>query len=86
MVYFVLNVSKSYPTHYVLNPLLFECSVISLFYCCLLIFPSKLLFSKKEYDQCQTVWMKIRPDILSDQIWVQTFCKGYQQKTLADKE
>ena len=29
--------------------------------------------------ECQTVWIKIRPDIMSGLIWVQTFCKGYQQ-------
>ena len=28
---------------------------------------------------CQTVWIQIRPDILSGLIWVQTVCKGYQQ-------
>ena len=30
---------------------------------------------------CQTVWIQIRPDILSGLIWVQTVCKGYQQMT-----
>ena len=30
---------------------------------------------------CQTVWIKIRPNILSGLIWVQTVCKGYQQTT-----
>ena len=30
---------------------------------------------------CQTVWVQIRPDILSSLIWVQTVCKGYQQMT-----
>ena len=28
---------------------------------------------------CQTVWIQIRPDILSGLIWVQIVCKGYQQ-------
>ena len=28
---------------------------------------------------CQTVWIQIRPDILSGLIWVQTVCKRYQQ-------
>ena len=28
---------------------------------------------------CQTVWIHIRPDILSGLIWVQSVCKGYQQ-------
>ena len=32
-------------------------------------------------SECQTVWIKIRPDILSRLIWIQTVCKGYQQMT-----
>ena len=32
-------------------------------------------------SECQTVWIQIRPDILSGLIWVQTVCKGYQQTT-----
>ena len=44
----------------------------------------KINFFKKffqEYHQieCQKVWIQIRPDVLSGLIWVQTFCKGYQQ-------
>ena len=31
---------------------------------------------------CQTVWIQIRPDILSGLIWVQIVCTGYQQTTL----
>ena len=38
----------------------------------------------QEYDQCQTVWIQIRPDILSGLIWVQTVC-SYQQTTLGEK-
>ena len=34
-------------------------------------------------SECQTVWIQIRPDILSGLIWVQTVCKGYQQMTLS---
>ena len=30
---------------------------------------------------CQTVWIQIRPDIMSGLIWVQTVCKCYQQMT-----
>ena len=30
---------------------------------------------------CQTVWIQIRPNILSGLIWVQTVCKDYPQKT-----
>ena len=37
-------------------------------------------------SECQPVWIKIRPDILSGLIWVQTVCKGYRQTTLGDKE
>ena len=36
-------------------------------------------------SECQTVWIQIRPDILSGLIWVQTVCKGYQQTTLVGK-
>ena len=47
---------------------------------------SKLSFSKISFIQCQTVWIQIRPDILSGLIWVQTVCKSCHQKTLAGKE
>ena len=40
----------------------------------------KLLSGKP--SKCQTVWIQIRPDILSGLIWVQTVCKGYQQAAL----
>ena len=49
----------------------------------------RINFSEKffqEYDQSQTVWIKIRPDVLSGLIWVQTVFKSYQQTTLGDKE
>ena len=36
--------------------------------------------------ECQTVWIQIRPDILSGLVWVKTVCKSYQQTTLVDKE
>ena len=44
----------------------------------------RLNFSKKISgipSRCQTVWMEIRPDVLSGLIWIQTVCKGYQQMT-----
>ena len=48
MVYIVLNISKSYPTHYVLNPLLFACSVVSfLFFLLSPDFPLKIIVFKK---------------------------------------
>ena len=31
-------------------------------------------------SECQTVWIKIRPDVLLGLIWVQTVCKGYKQR------
>ena len=34
---------------------------------------------------CQRVWIWIWPDILSDLIWSQTVCKGYQQTTLVNR-
>ena len=33
----------------------------------------------RKFFQCQTLWIQIRPDILSGLIWVQTVCKAYQQ-------
>ena len=50
----------------------------------------KLAFSKKKKkkknsgipSEFQTVWIKIRTDVLSGLIWVQTVCKGYQQTTI----
>ena len=32
-------------------------------------------------SKCQTVWIQIKPDILSCLIWVQLICKGYQRPT-----
>ena len=51
---------------------------ILLFGCCFYPLPSR----------CQTVWIQIRPEILSGLIWVEIVCKGYQQtsKCLAGSE
>ena len=35
-------------------------------------------------SECQTVWIQIRPNILSGLIWIQTVCQGYQLTALAD--
>ena len=35
----------------------------------------KKIFQK--YQQCQTVWIYIRPDVFSGLIWVKTVCKGF---------
>ena len=35
---------------------------------------------------CQTDWIQIRPDVLSDMIWVHSVCKGYEQRTLEGNE
>ena len=37
-------------------------------------------------SESQIVWIPIRADILSGQIWVQIVCKCYQQTTLVGKE
>ena len=37
-------------------------------------------------SECQTVWIQIRPDILSGLVWVHTVYKSYQKTTLGDKE
>ena len=51
---------------------------------CHLLIVFKINFFRKffqEYHECQTVWIQIRPDILSGLIWVQTVCIGYQKMT-----
>ena len=49
-----------------------------------------LFFLKKNLSgisvECQAVWNQVMPDVLSGLIWVQFFCKGYQQMTLESKE
>ena len=37
-------------------------------------------------SECQTLWIQIRPDILSGLKWVQTVCKDFQQMTRVGKE
>ena len=37
-------------------------------------------------SECQTVWVKIRPDRLLGQICVQSVCKGYEQTTQVGNE
>ena len=49
----------------------------------------KINFLEQFYQkchQCQTVWIQIRPDKISVQIWVRTVCKDYQQTALVGKE
>ena len=56
----------------------------------LLIFLKINFFEKKKLSgipsDCQTVWIQIRPDVLSGLIRVQTVCESYQQTTLGNKE
>ena len=60
-------------------------SILANFACFLIVcrFFSKSSFFQKILSgiasRCQTVWIQIRPDIMSGLIWVQTVCKGYQQ-------
>ena len=49
-------------------------------------FRQNQLFRKKNISGIATEWIQIRQSILSGLIWVQTICKDYQQKTLADEE
>ena len=37
-------------------------------------------------SECQTVWIQIRPDILTGLIWVKTVCKSYQRMTSGGNE
>ena len=53
-------------------------------FCRLLIFFQNPFFRKILSgipSECQTDWIQMRPDILSGLIWVQSVCKGYEQKT-----
>ena len=36
-------------------------------------------------SECQTNWIQIRPEVLSDLIWVQSVCKGFEQTSLVGK-
>ena len=50
-------------------------------------FSFKINFSKNSFrNECQTVWIQIRPDAMSGLIWVQIVCEGYQQTTVVGKE
>ena len=45
-------------------------------------FKNAITISEKQFvNQCKTVWIQIRPDILFGLIWLQIVCKGYQQMT-----
>ena len=58
--------------------------------CCMLFCRLLILFKNKLFrkillgipSECQTVWIQIRPDILSGLMWVQPGCKSSQQSTL----
>ena len=58
-------------------------------FCRLLILFKINFFEKKTLagisSGCQIVGIKIRPNILSGLIWVQTVSKSYQQTTLGDE-
>ena len=57
-------------------------------YCRLLFFFFNQFFQKLLPgipSRCQTIWILIRPDILSGLIWFQTVFKGYQQMTLVGR-
>ena len=74
----------SYPFHSLPTGWAFVC----IFVVCWFFFQNQL-FGKiisGISSECQTVWILIRPDILSGLILVQTVCKGYQQTTLVGTE
>ena len=53
-------------------------------FCLLQPFFQNKLFQKNlsgTLSECQTVWIQIRPDVMSDLLWVQIVCKDYQQTT-----
>ena len=70
-------------------PLCFYYS-FTLYYCAIFNSMDTVFFHSIVPSGCQTVWIQIRPDILSGLIWVQTVCKGYisrqQMWPIAGKE
>ena len=69
---------KVYIDHHQLLEYCFYYSFI-LYYCAIFYSLDAGFFSIP--SGCQTVWIQIRPNILSGLIWVQTVCNGYQQTT-----
>ena len=62
----------------------FQASVVVCYF-----FFSKSTFSEISFRntfRVSTVWIQIKPDVLSGLIWTQTICKFYQQTTLEDEE
>ena len=67
---------------------LFACWVILYAFLSSADFFQNQLFQKKIsgiQSECQTVWIQIRPNILSGLIWHQAICKGYQQMTIVGR-
>ena len=64
------------------------CLAIFKLFCHLSIFFKIKIFRKlfQKYHQSQSVWIQIRPDILSGLIWFQALCTGLKQTTLTGKE
>ena len=59
-----------------------------LFVCCRSFFSKSTVrkILSEIQSNCQTVWIQIRPDVLSGLVCFQTVCKVYQQTTLVGKE
>ena len=66
-----------------------HCSQVTCYACfsvvCYILLKTTLNFSGIP-SKCQTVWIQIKPDILSCLIWVQLICKGYQRPTLVSRQ
>ena len=66
-----------------------HCSQVTCYACffvvCYFLFKTTLNFSGIP-SKCQTVWIQIKPNILSCLIWVQLICKGYQRPTLVSRQ
>ena len=61
-----------------------QLGILFLLFCRLLTFFQNLPFQKilsGTVPVCQTVWIPIRPDVLSGLIWVYSVCKNQQQTT-----
>ena len=77
-----LKIKKIVPIWWVKGKLLaYTSGKFCMLFCHMLIFFKIDIFENvfQEHHQCQTVWIQIRPEILSSQIWVQTVYIGYPE-------
>ena len=62
-----------------------KCQIMHAFLSSAIFFQNNLDFFRNTI-KVSTVWLQIKPDILSCLIWVQLICKGYQRPTLVSRQ